>query len=847
MERTTLFVDVILPLALPQLYTYRVPFDLNEHIQVGQRVVVQLGKAKLYTAIVRKVHETPPSKYEAKYIETILDALPIVNSKQLELWDWMASYYMCTVGEVMNAALPSGLKLSSETKILLNPDFVAQSDEGKSEIEQQLSDKEFLLVEALRLREVITVHEAAQILNQKTIYGVLKLLIEKNVVLIEEELKEKFKPKVEQYVRLTEVASVEDNLKTIFDKLEKKAFKQLQLLMSFIQLSARYSDQPIEVKKSALLKVNETSPTVLNELIKKNILEIYEQTIDRLGTFESTGKTVTLSNYQQTAFNKIKNDFKEKDVVLLQGVTSSGKTEIYVQLIQEALQQGKQVLYLLPEIALTTQIINRLRKFFGDVVGVYHSKFNENERVEVWNKILKVTNQKQEQTKNKPDYFEHKNFQIIIGARSSLFLPYENLGLIIVDEEHDTSYKQHEPAPRYNARDSAIVLANIHKTKILLGSATPSLESYYNAVNKKYGWVQLTERYGGVELPEIVIADVKEAKKRKQMKSHFTPMLLENIQLALDKKEQIILFQNRRGFAPMLECTTCAWVPQCTQCDVSLTYHKNINLLKCHYCGYSTKPPSKCEACGSSEILMKGFGTEKIEEELAIFFPSAKIARMDLDTTRSKYAYQQIIQSFEERNIDILVGTQMVTKGLDFDNVSIVGILNADSMLHFPDFRSYERSFQLMAQVSGRAGRKNTRGKVIIQTYTPGHSVVQSVISNEWESLYQAQLLERKQYLYPPFYRLIKLTLRHKDANILNNAAADLGQQLKDNFAHRVLGPEFPAVARVRNYFLKNILIKIEKEISITQVKQKITTLITELKLIPEYKQVFVIVDVDPI
>ncbi|MBL0048345.1 MAG: primosomal protein N' [Bacteroidetes bacterium] len=860
MERTTLFIDVILPLALPQRYTYRVPFDLNEHVLVGQRVVVQLGKSKLYTAIVRSVHSTPPSKYEAKYIDSILDVTPIVNQKQLELWEWMAKYYMCTVGEVMNAALPSGLKLSSETKILLNPAYTAQSDEQKSLLEQSLSDKEFLIAEALQLREVISIQEASEIVGLKIAYPIIKSLLEKNVVLVEEELKDRFKAKVEQYVRLSEQASSEEKLKEIFDKLEKKAFKQLQVLMAFIKLSERYSNFPKAVKKKELLNESGAGASVLNDLVKKQVLEIYELEIDRLGTFASEGKTVNLSEQQEKAYQKINSDFSKKEVVLLQGVTSSGKTEIYVKLIADVLARGKQVLYLLPEIALTTQIINRIRKFFGEVVGVYHSKFSENERVEVWNKVLAfqpndpakgTLNSEAVNKLESPDRIDglrtNSNYQLIIGARSALFLPYADLGLIIVDEEHDTSYKQYDPAPRYNARDSALFLAQVHRSKTLLGSATPALESYFNATQNKYGYVQLTERFGGVQLPEILLADVQEAKKRKEMKSHFTPLLLNHIQMALENKEQVILFQNRRGFAPMLECNTCAWVPQCTQCDVSLTYHKNVNLLKCHYCGFSTKPPTACEACGSTEMLMKGFGTEKIEEELAIFFPTARIARMDLDTTRSKYAYQQIIQSFEEQQVDVLVGTQMVTKGLDFDHVSVVGILNADSMLHFPDFRSFERSYQLMAQVSGRAGRKDKRGKVIIQTHTPNHQVIRTVIENSWEEFYTAQLLERKNYLYPPFYRLIKLTLKHKDANILNNAAADYADQLRLSFAHRVLGPEFPAVSRVRNYFLKNILIKLEKEISIQQSKQKIAALSAELKQIPEYKSIVLVADVDPV
>ena len=525
-----------------------------------------------------------------------------------------------------------------------------------------------------------------------------------------------------------------------------------------------------------------------------------------------------------------------KDVVLLHGVTSSGKTEIYVKLIEQTIAEGKQVLYLLPEIALTTQIINRLRKYFGNVVGVYHSKFNENERVEIWNNVLNTKNNEQPETNNK----------LIIGARSALFLPYSNLGLVIVDEEHDTSYKQYDPSPRYNARDGAIYLAHIHKAKTLLGSATPSLESYYNAQEGKYGFAEINQRFGGVQMPEILIADVKEATRKKQMKSHFSPMLLDTVTLALDKKEQVILFQNRRGFAPQLECNMCAWVPQCTNCDVSLTYHKATNQLRCHYCGYSIKPPNKCAACGDTDLRMKGFGTEKIEEELQIFYPKAKIARMDLDTTRSKFAHQHIIQDFEEGNIDILVGTQMVTKGLDFDNVSMVGILNADSMLNFPDFRSFERSYQLMAQVSGRAGRKNKRGTVIIQTQNPDHSIIQEVIANDYLSMYTNQLLDRKNFNYPPFFRLIEITVIHRDVNMVNASAKYLADELKRHFKKRVLGPEFPLVSRIRNLYHKNILLKIERDASVVQVKKIVTDLLINFKTSSDHKAVRVQLDVDP-
>ncbi len=853
MSRTTYFVDVILPLAVPNLYTYRVPYDLNEQIAIGKRVVIQFGKGKLYTALVRVIHETPPKQYTAKYIDSVLDEQPIVNTCQFELWDWISTYYMCTIGEVMIAALPGALRLASETKIVSNPAF----DQSQS---ATLSDKEFLILEALQVRNVLTLNDVSEIIEQQTVYPIIKSLIEKGAVLIQEELKEKFKPKIETFVRITDFADDEENLKTIFSALEKKAAKQLDVLMAYITLSKRYSTERQEVKKSAIVHMVSGAEAALASLVKKNIFETYEREVGRFSNRDHESKIVSLNELQQQVFHSIQQQYgwemsmsqkepantgflddakpiTEKDVVLLHGVTSSGKTEIYVKLIEEVLSKGKQVLYLLPEIALTTQIINRLRKYFGNVVGVYHSKFNEHERVEIWNTVLKSDENKEA---------EAPQFKLIIGARSALFLPFRNLGLVIVDEEHDTSYKQYDPAPRYNARDGAIYLAHIHKAKTLLGSATPSLESYFNAQEGKYGFVEITQRFGGVQMPEILIADVKEATRKKMMRSHFSPLLLDTITLALEKREQVILFQNRRGFAPQLECNTCAWVPHCINCDVSLTFHKASNQLRCHYCGYSVKPPAKCAACGDTDLKMKGFGTEKIEEELAIFYPTAKLMRMDLDTTRSKFAHQHIIQDFEERNIDILVGTQMVTKGLDFDNVSLVGILNADSMLNFPDFRSFERSFHLMAQVSGRAGRKDKRGKVIIQTQNPEHSIIQEVIANDYLSMYTGQLLDRKNFNYPPYYRLIELTVIHKDVNMVNAAAKELADALRKHFAKRVLGPEFPLVSRVRNLYHKNILLKMERDASAVKVKKIITELLLQFKADATYKVVRVQIDVDP-
>jgi primosomal protein N' (replication factor Y) len=829
MSRKTFFVDVILPLAVPNLYTYRVPFELNEAVSPGKRVVVQFGKGKLYSALIRQIHENPPKQYTAKYIDAVLDEQPVVNEKQFALWDWMSAYYMCNIGDVMVAALPGGLKLASETTIVLNEGF-AETMQG-----QELSDKEYAIIEALEVRNVLSLNDISQIIEQKTVYPVIKTLIEKGIVLIQEELKERYKPKIESFVRLSDFADNEENLKPVFDALEKKAPKQLEVIMAYIALSKRYSKEPVEVRKADILKMVEGGEAALRSLVKKNYIEIYDREVGRLARFENENKVSKLNEVQEKVLHSITSQFEndKKDVVLLHGVTSSGKTELYVKLIERALKEGKQVLYLLPEIALTAQIINRLKKYFGEVVGVYHSKFNENERVETWNNVMNFSS-------------GASGYKLIIGARSALFLPFSDLGLVIVDEEHDTSYKQYDPAPRYNARDAAIYLAHLHKAKTLLGSATPSVESYYNAQEGKYGFAEIMERFGGVQMPEIEISDVKEATRKKLMKSHFSPLLLDTITLALDKKEQVILFQNRRGFAPQLECNLCAWVPQCVNCDVSLTYHKAGDQLRCHYCGYSIKPPSKCGACGDTDLRTKGFGTEKIEEELEVLYPKARIARMDLDTTRSKFAHQHIIEDFENGNIDILVGTQMVTKGLDFDNVSMVGILNADSMLNFPDFRSFERSYQLMAQVSGRAGRKSKRGKVIIQSHNPEHSIIREVIANDYLSMYTNQLLDRKNFNYPPYYRLINISVIHRDQDMVNDAAKFLADALKKHFAKRVLGPEFPLVSRIRNQYYKNIILKIERDASAVQAKKIVSESLLKFKADQYYKSVKIRMDVDP-
>ncbi len=825
MAKQTIFIDVILPLSVPNLFTYRLPFEINDYIKVGQRVVVPFGRGgKLYTALVQNIHQHPPKEYEAKYVESLLDEQPIVNAHQLKLWDWIANYYLANPGDVFNAALPGAFKLASESNVVLNSTF-----EGNPLTD--LTDQEYSIFEALEVRNTLTLQEISEILDLKNIHKVVKSLIEKKAILLEEELKTKFKPKIITYIRLSTYANEEKNLEQVFTQLGK-AKKQLETLLTYLKINNRYSKTPNEVKKLDLQTQAAVSSSIINQLVEKNVFELYNVEESRLGKYrnELLGEK-TLNEHQEKAYSEIKESFKNKDVTLLHGVTSSGKTELYIKLINETLAEGKQILYLLPEIALTTQLIVRLQKVFGNKIGVYHSKFNENERVEVWNEVLRNNTSR---------------FQIIMGARSALFLPYSDLGLIIIDEEHENTFKQYDPAPRYHARDTAIMLAKIHQAKVLLGSATPSIETYYNAKEKKYGYVELTKRHGGVELPEIVCADVKEATRKKIMKTHFTPDLLNLMTEAFSNKEQVILFQNRRGYAPFMICEECGHVPQCNNCDVSLTYHKFNQLLKCHYCGSSKKMPSICTACGRTRITLKGFGTEQIEEELAIYFPKIKIARMDADTTRNKNAYHQIISDFEEGNVDVLVGTQMVTKGLDFDNVALVGILNADTMLNFPDFRAFERSYQLMSQVSGRAGRKTKRGKVLIQTYDPFHPIIRQVIEHDYIGMYTYEILQRKNFKYPPFYRIIHFALKHKDKDVLNAGATEFADSLKLKFGNRVLGPEFPVISRIKNLYQKEILLKIEKSLSVVKTREIIKNLKNNFEVNSSYKSIKISIDVDP-
>ena len=832
MERITLFADVLLPLPVGGTFTYRVPFDLNEQVRVGVRVVVQFGARKIYTALVTRVHESPPGTHIPKYVLSVLDENPIITPVQRTFWDWLAGYYLCQPGEVMNAALPSAFKLASESKIALNPllpDDIAE-----------LSEKELMLVEALHHRKSIAISEVSKILDQQKTIPLIKTLIEKGIIVPEEELNDPYKPKREGFVRLMpEYASDEEALKLLFDQLEKRAKKQLEIVMTFIRLSGFGFGDLKEVKRQELLKQSKCSSPQLDILTGKGVFGCYEKLVSRFDTTgpESDSGQIELTVGQQEAWAKINESFETKEVVLLHGVTSSGKTELYIKLIREVIDQGKQVLFMLPEIALTTQIISRLKKYFGDRVGVYHSRFNVHERVEIWNAVL---------DRGISGPAAGRRYDIILGARSSLFLPFSNLGLVVVDEEHDPSFKQMDPAPRYNGRDAAIYLARLHGAKTLLGSATPSVESYFNAVQGKYGLVELFERFGNMEMPQIQIVNVKESLRQGLMKSHFSSALLDQIEKALGSGEQAILFQNRRGFSLRLECDLCHWMPSCKNCDVTLVYHKKSNQLRCHYCGYVSGIPDKCPECHGVNIKMKGFGTEKVEEELGLIFPKARIARMDLDTTRTKHSLQQIIGDFEARKIDILVGTQMVTKGLDFDNVSLVCILNADNMLSYPDFRAFERSYQLMAQVSGRSGRKYKQGKVIIQTYNPNHPVILDVVKNDYLAMFKQQLAERQKYSYPPYTRLVLLKLKHKDPDLLNKAADELAKALRKVFGKRILGPEFPMVSRIMNYYIKHIMFKIERGVSSAAMKAKLVEEVEKFQQEPAFRPVKVLMDVDP-
>ena len=822
------FVEVILPLSLAKTFTYSVSEAEYHYIKKGMRVAVPFGKSKIYTALVIAIHQNKPTLYEAKEIHQILDDNPVVNEIQIAHWQWIASYYMCAIGDVYRGAMPSALLLESETIISQKPAVFVD--------ESQLSDDEFLIYEALQHQTSLKVQDIMSILNKKNIFPVIQKLVDKNILVLQEEVQESYTPKRIRYVRLHSKYDSNDGLGQLLETL-KNAQKQKEIVLNYFQLSAsekprgtaeRSGAKPITVKK--LSEAANATSAIVKALIDKEIFEEYYIEVDRVNF---SGKTkeeqLQLSENQNKAFIEIKESFTQKEVCLLHGVTSSGKTEIYIKLIEESLAEGKQVLYLLPEIALTTQLVGRLQDYFGNQVAVYHSKYTNNERVEVWRQVL----------------MQSPKAQIVIGARSALFLPFSNLGLVVVDEEHEQTFKQVDPSPRYHARDAGIVLAHSHRAKVLLGSATPSIETFYNAQSGKYGLVTLSKRFGNVMMPDIELVDLKDSYFRKKMTGHFSTTLIEGITTALSLGEQVILFQNRRGFSPVIECVTCGHVPQCPQCDVSLTYHKFKNQLRCHYCGYSIAKPTNCHACSSVHLTTKGFGTEQIQQELVELFPAAKIGRMDQDTTRGKYGFEKMIDSFKNREIEILVGTQMLAKGLDFDNVSLVGIMNADNMLYHPDFRAFERSYQMMTQVAGRSGRSEKRGKVIIQTYNPDHNTIQQVVNNNYHGMYKEQLYDRQIYKYPPYYKLIKLTLKHRDFDKLKEGSMWLYQVMKQNFTIPVLGPEEPPISRIRNEYIRTILIKIPQNQSLQGTKKTIQKMLNSFDAVSQYRSIKVAVNVD--
>ena len=815
------FINVILPIPLERHFTYSITAEQASLLQPGMRVAVPFGKSKIYTGIVYTIHQTPPQAYEAKEIHELLDDHPIITPQQLKHWEWIASYYMCTLGEVVRSALPSAFLLESETLVLRN--IAYEIDEN------ELKDDEFLIFEALQHQSILKVNEVAAIIDRKNVLPVLQRLLEKKVIVLKEEVYEQYRPKLVRYVKLGTTYTSDEKLEELLKELSR-APKQSQVVLTIFQLQGR-TKKPIKV--SELEKVSNSSKAVIKSLVDKEILEEYfirKDRVDYEGGAENA-ESKALNEHQLEALVTINASFAEHKVTLLKGVTSSGKTEVYVKLIAACMEKGLQALYLLPEIALTTQLISRLQEYFGDRIAIYHSKYNVQERVEVWQNVL--------QAKTKA--------QLVIGARSALYLPFHKLGLVIVDEEHESSYKQFDPAPRYHARDAAVVLANVHQAHILLGSATPSVETYHNAKTGKYGYAEISRRFGNVLMPEIELVDIKEAARKKRMKGHFSERLIQEIEETLREGDQVILFQNRRGFAPLLECLTCGYTPQCPNCDVSLTYHQFRNQLRCHYCSHHTALPASCFACGSPDLDTKGFGTEQIEKEVGMLFPEAKVGRMDLDTTRGKHGYEKIITAFEQQELDILVGTQMLTKGLDFRNVKLVGVMNADALLNFPDYRAHERTYQLLTQVSGRAGRTKKRGKVIIQTYNPYHQVLKQVTNSDYKGMYIEQLYEREQYKYPPANRIIKITFKHKNYATLNEAADWFAGALRTNFGGTVLGPEYPPIARIRNQYLKHILVKVEKVKSLSQTKANIKRIEKSFNAIAMFRSVRVIYNVDHI
>ena len=815
------FAEILFPIPVAGTFTYHIGEDLLSSVKIGCRVIAPFRTSKFYSGIVTSIHNNPPQNFQAKEILQVLDEEPIISEEYLSFYSWISDYYMCTEGEVLKAGLPSGLKLESKSHYTINNDFAYQDE---------LKGKTSLIFDHLSYGGTRSCEELQKELRIKNILPHIKTLLDSGAIISEEEIKAKYKPKTEAFIKLTSKYFSEPSMNSLIESLSR-AIKQQKLLLGFISLSGFFENNAYSnVNKKSLLQHTGCSAGILDGLIKKGVFEVISIETSRIISKTSCDLKVNHLNAEQSdSLETTSRLFNGKDVVLLNGVTGSGKTEIYLHLAKKTIDEGKQVLYLLPEITLTSQIISRIKAVFGNIAGIYHSKFSDSWRVETWQKA------------------KSGDIKIVLGTRSSIFIPFSNLGLIIVDEEHETSYKQVDPSPRYHARDAAIYLGRSLGAKVLLGSATPSYESYFNVLNHKYGQALLTKRYSNISMPEIIITDMRAAYKKKTIQAHLTPILYEHIIEALQNKEQVILFQNRRGFSPYIQCNECAYIPQCKKCNVSLTYHKTHNRLDCHYCGSSAPIPTSCPQCGSTDITTKGFGTEKIEAEISSLFPDSRVVRLDIDSASTKTSYEKIISGIENRDYDIIIGTQMVAKGLDFDNVSVVGVLNADNLLHFADFRAFERSFQMLTQVSGRAGRKYKQGKVIIQTTEPRHTVIRSVLLSDFNNLYHAQMDERALFKYPPLFRVIVITIKHKNKGLINKAAITIGRDLRQIFGMRVVGPHSPSIDKIQNLYIKNVMIKVERTKSSAKAKELIKQVIDNMIGNKEFVSLRFAIDVDPI
>lgn len=823
-SKARLYAEVILPLPLFGTFTYSIPTTLEGKAAVGHRVIVPFGRKKYYTGIIESITPVAPEGFEVKDISSVLDPWPVVKHPQLKLWEWIAEYYLCTAGDVYKAAVPAGLKVESETFIELNPDYEEMPD-------ARMTDREAIIMQSLDHNGKMTPAEISNKTGLNSIESTISSMVERRMLIIAEKLIERYRPKKETLVRLAVDRNDNEAMHKVFDAVKGAKKQEMMLITLLDNLNKRQQQQlPPEVPRQHLLEQSGLSPAILAALASKGIVEIFTREINRFNyTGTEQGELPKLSAPQSEALDSIHRMFIDKNVTLLHGVTSSGKTEIYIHLIDYILKKGSQALYLVPEIALTTQLTRRLQKVFGKRVIIYHSKFSDNERVDIWKRML-----------------HDPSPCVVIGARSSLFLPFSRLGLVIVDEEHESSYKQFDPAPRYNARDCAIVLASMHGAKTLLGSATPAIETYYKALNGRYGLVTLSERYEGVQMPLIEIVDLNDERRRGRISGPMSARLAMMSREAVKGGEQVILFHNRRGFAPVVVCKQCGYVPKCQNCDVSLTYHRKAGEMVCHYCGATYKLPTICPACKEPAIEVYGYGTERIEEIAESSFPGARIMRMDLDTTRNKDSYLNIINDFSLGKADILVGTQMVTKGLDFERVSLVGILNADNLINFPDFRASERAFNMLEQVAGRAGRRNKRGLVIVQTSQPAHPILSYLQAHNYEGFYEHELEERRRYGYPPFTRVINIYLKHRDEELLIRAAAGYAETLRHLFGNRILGPDEPHIARIQSLYIRKIMLKVEIQASMSKVKAILRSVYEAQMADKSLRSLVVYYDVDP-